>query len=390
MKRSLLAVLALLLTPPSVSAQSLFATRGLGVPVDPLDGRATALGGIGVGLLGLNPSLVNPAEIWSARRGVTAVLQPSWYSVDTGTTADRVSATRFPMFGVIYPVRPQLTVGLGYAGFLEQSWAVQVDDSVVVEGAPVPIQDVLQSTGGLGQIRLAAAYALSPALTLGMSGGVLTGNVDRTATRTFVDDTTGTLRGFSTEARWEYSGWIGGLGARWDPVPALRLGVSAMLTTALAADSADGDATSQTHQPGFQLAAGASGQITGALVLALGAARSRYPGIKSGPDMDRDTWTVGGGLEYEGLSRGVRTYPVRLGLRLRQLPYYGQGETAAREVATTFGIGFRLAGDESGPLAVIDLGIERARRTGLGSPTLINGLEDRVWRCTFSLALFGR
>src|SRR5690606_15765444 len=53
MKRALsAALLALLALPAAAGAQSLFSTRGLGVPVEPVDARARALGGIGVGMLG--------------------------------------------------------------------------------------------------------------------------------------------------------------------------------------------------------------------------------------------------------------------------------------------------------------------------------------------------
>jgi hypothetical protein len=388
MMRTLLA-LALLAAPVSASAQSLFSARGLGVPIDPLDGRARALGGIGVGLPGLNPSLVNPAEIGIGRRGVTAVLQPSAHSLDTGSATGDVSASRFPMFGILYPATPRLTIGIGYAGYLEQSWAVRSRDSVDVAGERVAVEDVVSSTGGLGQIRLAAAYALSPGLALGVAGGVLTGNLDRRAERTFAD-TTFTLRPFSTRLRWEYSGFFGGLGARWDPTPALRLGVSAMMTSALSADSAEGSAASRDYDAAFQLAAGASGRITDDLVLALGAVRNRYPGLSGGTDAGRDTWTVGGGFEYEGLRTGRRTFPIRLGARLQQLPYYGSGEEPGRELAGMLGVGFRLAGDESGPLAVVDLGVERATRSGLQGSALSDGLDERLWRWTFSLALFGR
>jgi len=394
MKRTLLA-LALVFAPVSVSAQSLFAARGLGVPIDPLDGRSRALGGIGVGLLGLNPSLINPAELGTARRGVTAVLQPAAYSLDIGAAKGDVSAARFPMFGMLYPATPRLTVGIGYAGYLEQSWAVRTADSVDVAGERVPVEDVVSSAGGLGQIRVAAAYSLSPSFALGLAGGVLTGNLDRRATRSFIADTTNTLREFTTRLRWEYSGFFGGAGARLDVTPALRLGVSAMVTTDLSADSAEGTAVSRSYDRAYQFAAGASGRVTADLVVALGAVRNRYPGLQlaagSGtPEVQRDTWTFGGGLEYEGLRTGRRTFPVRLGARMQQLPYYGSGEEPAKEQAAMLGLGFRLAGDESGPLAVADIGIERAKRTGLQGTALAGGLTENVWRWTFSLALFGR
>jgi hypothetical protein len=54
------------------------------------------------------------------------------------------------------------------------------------------------------------------------------------------------------------------------------------------------------------------------------------------------------------------------------------------------GIGFRLAGDDLGPLAVADIGVERGGRSGLASTDLPDGLTESFWRFTFSLSLFGR
>jgi hypothetical protein len=51
----LIAILTLCALAPGASAQSIFSARGFGVPVAPVDPRAQALGGIGIGLLGGSP-----------------------------------------------------------------------------------------------------------------------------------------------------------------------------------------------------------------------------------------------------------------------------------------------------------------------------------------------
>ena len=102
----------------------------------------------------------------------------------------------------------------------------------------------------------------------------------------------------------------------------------------------------------------------------------------------RETWAFGGGLEYSGLRSGRRTFPIRVGARWQQLPYHAIGEEAAREVAGGVGIGFRLATDATGPLAVLDTGLERARRTGLAGSAIAEGIEESLWRWTLSLSLF--
>ena len=77
MTRRFVLLMSLLLAADSASAQSLFGTRGLGVPLESTDPRSRALGSAGLGLIGLNASLVNPAELSGIRRrGVVAALQP--------------------------------------------------------------------------------------------------------------------------------------------------------------------------------------------------------------------------------------------------------------------------------------------------------------------------
>jgi hypothetical protein len=99
---------------------------------------------------------------------------------------------------------------------------------------------------------------------------------------------------------------------------------------------------------------------------------------------------VGGGIEYEGVRSVQRVYPIRLGGQWAELPYANPGESVPTEWSGSLGVGFRLAGDEFGPLAVVDAAVERGGRSGLASPQFANGLSENFWRFTVSLALFGR
>ncbi|HSJ15251.1 MAG TPA: hypothetical protein VK939_12595 [Longimicrobiales bacterium] len=388
MKRALFVLLLCGIAPAGTHAQSLFAARGLGIPVEPIDSRARLLGGVGVGLLGVNPSLVNPAELAAVRRGVTAVLQPASHTLRVDGAEEDVGSTRFPLLSLLYPISERLLLGVGYGGYLEQSWAVRTSGTLPI-GDGLDYEDVVRSRGGLSQVRLTAAYSISPGLSIGAAAGLLTGNLDRSLARTFADTAT-TLPAFSTRLRWKYSGALGAFGAQWQPMPALRIAASLALTTDIDADSAAGAARPRSYGSAMIAAAGASGQITPDLLLALGATRQRFPGIDSGAELSRETWAFGGGLEYSGLRSGRRSFPLRVGGRVQELPYHAVGETPAREISGGLGLGFRLAADASGPLAVLDTGLERARRTGLSGETIAGGIEESVWRWTFSLSLFGR
>lgn len=388
MKRFLLGLLLCALAPAAVHAQSLFAARGLGIPIEAIDSRARLLGGVGVGLLGVNPSLVNPAELAAVRRGVTAVLQPVSHTIGIDGAEEDVGSTRFPLLSLLYPISERLLLGIGYGGYLEQSWAVRSSGTLPI-GDGLDYEDVVRSRGGISQVRLTVAYSFSESLSIGAAAGLLTGNLDRTLARTFTDSAT-TLGNFSSRLRWDYSGALGAVGAQWQPMPGLRVGASLALTTDIDADSATGDARSRSYGSAMVAAAGASGQLTPDLLVALGATRQRFPEIDSGTELSRETWAFGGGIEYGGLRSGNRSFPIRLGARVQQLPYHGIGEEPAREVSGGVGLGFRLATDASGPLAVLDTGLERARRTGLAGDAIPGGVEESLWRWTFSLSLFGR
>jgi hypothetical protein len=372
---------ALLLAAASaapVAAQSLFSTRGLGVPMRPVDARAATLGGIGVGLIGFNTSLTNPAELAGiTQRGVSAALQPVSTSFDVDGAEDGTSATRFPLIAVIYPLSGRLVTSVGYGSFLEQSWGVLTQSTEVIGGNTYTITDVLRSRGGVAQARLSAAYSVTPSLAVGAGAGLLTGNVTRQAARAFVDSAGLQFRTFNHEFGWRYSGVVGVVGARWDLLGRVRLAGSAMFGGDVTATGFTDDSEDRTYGGPRELSAGASARVSPLLLATGGAVWSRMP-TTDGPVESRETLRVGGGLEYQGVRSGVRTYPLRLGAHYAELPYHRTGA----------GVGF-LLGDAAAPAAVADIGIERGRRTGLNSAAG-DELSESLWRFSVSLSLFAR
>jgi hypothetical protein len=392
-----LAALAGLASFSPADAQSLFSTRGLGVPLPPVDARARALGGIGVGLLGLNTSLVNPAETAGiGRRGVSAALQPSSGTAEVAGAEGDADASRFPMVRILYPLSSRIVFSLGYGGVLEQSWAIASEGSELIGNEQVPTRDVVRSTGGVAQLTAGLSYRVTPALAVGVAGGLYTGSLLRTIARDFLEsDLDVALDPFQTRLRWEYSGPVGVLGVLWDPHPAFRLGGSVTLANELEITAKEGVAQDDAVKMPLRATGGASALLSQDLLATFGAewagrSGADLPVITDGTSLRRDTWRYGGGIEYSGLGTDTRTFPIRLGGSFSQLPYYDQGEEPGDEWTFGGGIGFRLAGDELGPLAVADVGIERGGRSGLSSTDLPDGLSESFWRFTFSLSLFGR
>jgi hypothetical protein len=379
------------------SAQSLFGTRGLGVPIAPVDARARALGGVGVGLLGLNTSLVNPAEVAGlGRRGVAAAFQPISGNATFDGDESSLDGTRFPMIRVLYPISDgRFVFSAGYGAFLDQSWGIVQTGVEQIGGDSIVVQDLIRSTGGVAQGKIGVAWAVTPRIAIGLAGGLYTGNLDRTTTRTFLD-TEQALQPFVSQSRWEYSGPFASAGVRWDLDPALRLGASITTGGDLSARARTDAADDATFRLPTRVNAGASALLGPTLLAAVSAERALIgegPAQVDAPSpgaQARGTWRFGGGLEYEGLRSAQRTYPIRLGGHWAELPYANAGESVPTEWSASLGVGFRLAVDQFGPLAVVDATVERGGRAGLVSTQFADGLSESFWRLTVSLALFGR
>jgi hypothetical protein len=395
MKRAFLLLTLLAASPMAASAQSLFSTRGLGVPHEGYDARARALGVNGVGLIGLSTSMVNPAEqAGFLRRGVTAAFQPWSGTTEFQGEAADIGATRFPIMAIFYPTRMGVFT-LGYTGLLEQSYAVIADGEEVLGTDTVQTTDLVDADGGIGQLRLGFARQFSPRFALGVSVGLYTGNLDRGISRTYPDSTLG-LRPFETHNRWSYSGPQASIGALWDPVPDMRIGASVTWSGKLKASPEEGSTTEYEYQMPLRFSAGASGRVGRNFMAAVSGSWAswssddfRTPGVLE-PTSAEQQMEVGGGLEYTGMRRGTRVFPLRLGARTAKLPFHLPGEDAPTEWAVTGGIGFRLVEDDFGPLAVADVGFERGSREGLASTVAADGLTEKFWRFTVSLSLFGR
>ena len=388
-------LLALLL-PANAAAQSLFATHGLGVPIEGVDARGRALGVNGVGLLGLSTSMLNPAEASGMlRRGITATFQPWSASVEFNGEEGEIGGTRFPLIVALYPVR-RFTFTLGYSGLLDQSWAVFAEGKQALGTDSIETLDLVRSVGGIGELKLGVAYLIDEHFSLGAAVGLHTGSIDRAVTRQF-PDTSLDLRPFETRSEWDYSGPLASIGVRWDPNGTVRAGASITWSGTLDAEPKTGATTSHSYDMPLRIAAGISARVSPRLMLAASTTMSSYsgsnsyvaPGTTTATVADR-AFQVGGGIEWSELRKGDRIFPLRLGFRMAKLPFRNQNEEQAKEWAASGGLGLRLVEDDFGPLAVADLGFERGKRDGWKSPVAGDGLSENFWRFTASISLFGR
>lgn len=391
MSRTILILgLSLCALAPAAQAQSIFSARGFGVPVAPVDARAHALGGIGIGLFGRNPSFGSPAELADfSFRGAVVTLQNSAREAELGGVSGRTTSNRFPLLRVIYPVGSRLVASMGYGSFIDQTWSVAVSGYEVIGSDSVAVRDALSYDGGLAQFRIGLAYMLTRDLAVGVDGGLYTGRVDQSLSRTFQGNAPGGIAPVQESTSWAQQAPLISAGIRWDPASVLRLAGGVTWAGDLKRTAGAETPTSTTermHLP-LQVAAGASAILTPGL---LGTVSTRWSGWSRAADSfssksaPADTWEYGAGLEWSKVSFGNTGIPVRLGYHHAQLPFRFEGVTPT-ERAATLGFGFQFARTSFGPLATIDASLDRGRRTAAGT-----GLGESFWRFTVGMGIFGR
>ncbi len=385
-----------------LSAQSLFATRGLGAPLLGVDARGEALGGMTTGMLGLNAAVDNIADATGIiRRGIAASIQPTVRTISLNGETDHISATRFPLVHIYYPVKSRFVVTAGYGGFLDQNWALSTTAVQAVGSDTASARDVVQSIGGIAQLKVGVAIAVTPNLSIGLGSGLYTGGVKREVGRTFPDSASNLLRGFTTLTEWTYHAPLATAGARLTIGNFARVGASVTWSGQLKATGLDSTAFDRKFSLPLQEAFGISAQLVPRLMLAANAQHANWS--KTAGDFQggvlgtlgteqttsRDTWDYGGGIEFDLSGNGGSA--LRVGARKTQYPFSLKSDTPIDERLFSAGYGRRISGDEANPLAVLDLALERGSRSG-GPASTIGGdnLKESFWRMTVSLQLFGR
>lgn len=390
------ALVVLALVPAALPAQSLFSTRGLGLPLDPLDARSQLLGGSGVGLIGLSTSLVNPAEVAGIRRrGVSAGLLTARRTMEFEGEEGDAGTTRFPLVRVVLPLSERLVVSLGYGSFLDQTWGVTTERRAFLGGDTLDIEDVIESDGGLSQFRVGLAFTVADGLALGVAGGAYTGRQDIIFTRRFGEEAPPGFQDFNTRVAWSYSAPLASVGMRWDPSEILRFGGALTWSGTLDADGDRGEVADQSFDLPLEAVVGASAILSPGLIAAVSGRWSGWSVAADGlaalnsADDDaastaRDVWGVGAGIEYDGADEGSTEFPLRLGFHYRRLPFTFEGG-APSEWSAGAGIGLRVGVDRQNPLAVVDLAVHHGRRGDVETTVL----AERFWRAAISLTLFG-
>jgi hypothetical protein len=382
------AALMVSMLPGLLSAQTPATDLGLGYPVVPLDARAAALGGTGMGLFGGSFSSRNPADLMVfSNPAVGATMAPEAVSLKTVDGAQSIGRSRLAVVQGVLPYR-QWRFGLNVNSELDQDWDVILTDTLETGFGDYPYIENRQHDGGVSSVGLSVAYRLGP-LGLGVEGSALTGNLRQVFRRNFdpaIDDPSNVIGGAAGDSRWAFSGW------RFRGGVTGQIGRRAIISTAVTAYtqlSAEKDTFgialgTQKFEMPLEVSVGGSVLLTQRLML---AAAGGWKGWSTTDFQISDTesadvtW-LGGGLEYVGISLGSMPIPLRIGYRYTDLPFYGSNFEQLTEQAYTFGVGARLAGGR----AVLDLGFEIGSRGNLKT----TGTEESFQRLSLSLGINSR
>ena len=382
-----LPALTLLLTLAAAStlaAQAPVTGLGLGYPVTPIDARAAAMGGTGLGLIGGSLSSRNPADMRGFRRPTLGLTYaPEAVDVKSPGESQTTGRSRMAIVQAVVPLSAW-TVGLSFTSGLDQDWGVRLQDTLRTSFGEFPYDERREHDGGVSTVTLGLARQIGD-FSIGIDGAILTGSIRQTFTRNFdlaLDNPSQAVGIASGEARSSWSGFRLRGGAATSIGTRIRIsGMVGISSDLKATRDTVGDAPTYEFSMPLEWAAGGSARLADNLLAsaAVGftdwsATAADLPGGAAA-----DVLWYGAGLEYVGFELFGAGLPLRAGFRRTDLPFLIPGEEQLTETAATFGLGLEVGGGR----AAFDLAVEFGTRGDLAS----TGVEEGFRRLSLSMAL---
>ncbi len=373
----LLVASSALLASPLAAQSSEFGVRGLGLPGRSASARVLG----GGGALGLfdGESSLNPASL-STLSLTTAVFTMANNSRTTVNQAGSATGrdTRFPQVLIGGPIpRTRFVVGVSYSMFADRDFQLVSAGGVSPRGVPVGVTDTLTSRGGIADLRIGAAYAISPKASIGGGLHFLTGS-NRMSTRRVWDDP----QYAALEEKAELSYQAIGLSAGFMLYPTNRIALAGSIRRdGRLAIQRDSTPSGEVAMP-MQIAGGVRVQLSRRMVVAGQAilrdwSRADSGLVAAGAIGARDTREFSGGVELYSNVRRPTNKPLRLGVRYAELPFLLGSVGTPSELGVSVGTGIRFARDLGG----IDLALERVRRKQGASYT------ETGWQFTLGISV---
>ncbi|HIL89426.1 MAG TPA: hypothetical protein EYG55_02790 [Gemmatimonadetes bacterium] len=385
--RTLVLALVISLVATPSGAQSLYNAAGMGLPVEAIDGRARALGNLGIGLWG---SGLLPGDPAAAGMFIvpTAVIvgQPSWvdYDHESGNSGS-IQGSRFPLMGIGYPGFSGIfTVSL--SSFLDQHYKSQRSLELDLRGEKSEVTDLFEQDGSIGSLNFGYSRPIGTNAALGFSFGRYTGSILRQLERDFSTlSFPGALESYQTSSRWTYSGTslTGGMAANLGTVA--RVAASVTWSGDLNATASDDTRSmDRNFSLPMQYRLGTSIVLAPGFMITASAIRADWADIER--DLDTPTTVgstsnIGVGVELSRANIVGLALPLRFGYRTGKLPF-SLGSDVATERIFSAGLGLSLSQADDIVLGGVDAAIERGRRSG-------SVLSEAFWRATISLRVSG-
>jgi len=345
-----------------VGQDSQFGVRTLGTPARQESVRARGTGGAFVLFDPLSP--LAEAPLAGLERGVFgAQTQITRRRVEfAGGESSDLKDSRFPVLIAAGSTRWKISVGTGFATYLERSYLVTRRDSVLLRGVMQPYSDEQKSDGNVADLRLALAGRPTARIAIGGAVHLLTGSTQEEVRRRWDDSVT--YRNTFELENVEYTGF--GVSVSTVVSVAPRIRIAGWFRTDGKLDTKARAGTTATTELPTQYGAAVEWRPRGVLRLA-GSLRWAGWGVAPGGH-DSFNWAV-------GAEAGSSALPVRLGVRRDHLAF-GPGPDAPTEWGVTAGLGRGFGQGR----ARIDLALERVLRSG-------EGLKEKLWTLQIGLVV---
>lgn len=351
-------VLALLAVRPSghLAAQdSQFGIQGLGTPGKQESVRSRSAGGAFAAFDAFSPMMdASLADVRRLSGGVTGTT--SWRAVPNDSSETTLRGTRFPALVIAGPVLRRITLGGGFATYLDRSYGIRTTDTIDIRGEPQVVHDQVTSDGGVTDVRVAAGWRVGRALAVGAGIHLLTGS-SRIVVRRVFDDTAN-YRVSSSRDEVAYEGMGASFSALLDVGRDLRLAGWYRADSKLRADLG-GNTTAENDLP---VSYGGAVLWSPGNQAVLAGSASWASWSVAGPSVnahDTFNWSLGAEIGSVGS-------PLRIGARGGQLPFGANG--APTETGYSAGLGRQFAGGRGR----IDIGVEHLVRKD-------SSLTEKVW-----------
>lgn len=368
MRRALVVLAAGTLLASEARAQgSGFALRGLGWVGRPVSGRAAGAAG---SLSMFDPQMVvNPAALtrWRATTGF-AVGVPTRRNFSGPAGDAELTTARFPLIGFAAPLPPRLIIGVAFADYLDRSFTITREDSVLLRGQYESYTDAGRSLGGVTNLALTVGHRTSQTLSLGAAFHYYMGSTRLTAQRLW-DNTAFSDVGLASTT--DFRGFGFGLGFIAS-TRRVEIAGSGRLNGTLLSENT-GETEARTPLP-MELNGGLRAEVVPGIFLNgavqyLSWSRADQALKDAGEDGARNTLGISVGAEVQSVTLAAVRTPLRLGYRWRQLPFSNLNDELS-ETAFSVGVGFNFARDRS----TFDLAFERGNREAGGSKETFTSL----------------